>query len=739
MVQALVGMGRKLALIATLGGVFVLGSLAQQDPPSRIARLNYISGNVSMEPAGTDDWAPAEVNHPFTIGDYLYTDAGARSELHLDTAAIRMGPQTSFGFLNLNDQTVQIKLTEGDMYFRLHQFGPDQVFEVDTPNAAVQLLRDGVYRFRVDPNGAMSFLVVREGQAEVTGGGQAFTINPGNSVMISGTDQPTFDVENAPAPDDFDHWCIERDTREARAASRHYLPPTVIGYEDLDQNGAWQQEAEYGPVWYPSQVAVDWAPYHYGHWAWVEPWGWTWVDAAPWGFAPFHYGRWAYIHNRWGWCPGPIAIVGHHGPVIRPYYAPALVAWFGGAHWGVSIAAGPSLGWVPLGFGEVFTPSYACSRHYFRDVNVYNTRVIKTVDITNVYNTVYVNKTVYIRQFVNVHAPNAVYAMHSSAFASGQPVHRAGFALRDADLQQAQRGAVVSPGVAPVRQALFAQGGRPAVRPVPQVVNRQVVAMSTPAAAPASFTARQQYLQAHANEIHNFAAMHQAVATSIPSAEAIRPALPVQPVRAQPGQHFGHPAGFGERSSMPPQQPVVSAQPQHQPPAQPTVTQPLPPQPTHGVPPNVQSVSKPEANRNERFGERPFPQPNQNRPYMERPQPQPQLQQNRPVEQHVPPPAVQPQHEHPVEHAAPQPQPQHERPVEHMTPQPQHEHPRIEHSEPHVENRPAPEAQHNPPPAPHVQPSSPPPASHGEQHHDSPPEHNNSGDRNNGHSERKPQ
>ena len=31
-------------------------------------------------------------------------------------------------------------------------------------------------------------------------------------------------------------------------------------------------------------------------WVWLRPWGWTWVDDAPWGFAPFHYGRWLW----WG-------------------------------------------------------------------------------------------------------------------------------------------------------------------------------------------------------------------------------------------------------------------------------------------------------------------------------------------------------------------------------------------------------------------------------------------------------
>src|SRR5581483_6773500 len=94
-------------------------AFAQEDPPSRVARLNYVNGNVSMEPAGVDDWTPEDVNRPFTIGDYLYADQNSQAELHLDVGVIRIGPQTSFGFLNLDDRTVQLKLTEGDMYIRV--------------------------------------------------------------------------------------------------------------------------------------------------------------------------------------------------------------------------------------------------------------------------------------------------------------------------------------------------------------------------------------------------------------------------------------------------------------------------------------------------------------------------------------------------------------------------------------------------------------------------------------------
>ncbi len=701
-----------------LSALFALGGFAQsplsQDPPSRVARLNYMGGNVSMEPAGLDDWAPAVVNHPFTTGDYLYTDQGARAELHLDIAAMRMGPQTSFGFLNLNDQAVQIKLTEGDMYFRVHNFGPNETFEVDTPNAAVTLLRDGEYRFRVDPNGTMTFVVVRQGQAEITGGGQAFTLNPGNSAMLTGTDQLAYDVEVAPAPDDFDNWCVQRDAHEARLASAKYLPPTVIGYEDLDDYGVWQETGDYGPVWYPRQVSAGWAPYHEGHWAWVEPWGWTWVDAAPWGFAPFHYGRWAYIHDRWGWCPGPI-VVGYRGPVVRPYYAPALVAWFGGAHWGVSISAGgPSLGWVPLGFGEVFTPSYACSRAYFTNVNVYNTRVVRTVNITNVYNTVYVNHTVYNREFVNVRAPNAVIAMPQSAFASGRAVHQAGFAVREADFRRMGAGAVVvSPPVAPARQALASTVGRPAPHPAAQIFQRQVVARNTPAPAPASFAVRQQYLQQHAGQPHDFAAMHQVVAARPVAAAAIRQAPAARPIQVRPGQRFGNQADFRGRTSpaepsSPATAPRYTAQPaqnsrfagRNQTPAPPAQQNQAPSQP------QITERTRPQAERPDhtdtRYAARPqnpqAPHPAPPPPAFERTQPRPeQRQESRPA-------------------AAPQPRYE------------ERNQPRVEEHQPRPEtrseSRPAapPPAAHGPPTPPHEEHRNGPPAQH-EEHKDKDKDH----------------
>src|SRR4029077_1919031 len=83
---------------------------------------------------------------------------------------------------------------------------------------------------------------------------------------------------------------------------------------------------------------------------WQDPWGWTWVDYAPWGWAPCHYGRWVFANGFWGWAPGPL--------IHRPVFAPALVGFFGFGVGGVSVSVGigPSVGWVPLGWGEPCFP-----------------------------------------------------------------------------------------------------------------------------------------------------------------------------------------------------------------------------------------------------------------------------------------------------------------------------------------------------------------------------------------------
>ena len=268
-------------------------------------------------------------------------------------------------------------------------------------------------RITVDPNGNTTAVVVRSGQGEVSGGDSAYMIGAGDYDVFSGTGPLTVEAQaQAPDFDDLDMWSSGRDTRWDNSASARYVSDDVVGYEDLDDQGTWTPSADYGAVWYPNSVPDGWAPYQTGYWSYIAPWGYTWVDAQPWGFAPFHYGRWIWGGRSWGWIPSPPRP--NRGVYIRPIYAPALVAWVG---------AGAAVAWVALGPHEVYVPSYPVSPRYVRDINTSNTRVSTTV-INNVYNSTLVNNRTVNATYVNRTAPAAVTATTTAAFSGGQPVGR---------------------------------------------------------------------------------------------------------------------------------------------------------------------------------------------------------------------------------------------------------------------------------------------------------------------------
>jgi hypothetical protein len=307
----------------------------QDDPPGRVARLGYMQGSISLQPAGEDDWVGAVPNRPMTTGDKLWADQGSRAEVQLGTAVIRLAPNTGFSFLNLDDNTVQLQLSSGAISVTVRQLNDGDDFEVDTPNLAFTVSRPGHYRVEASEDGSNTSISIREGDGEATGNGQTYTLHSGQRGTFSGTDSLNADVEQIGAPDDFDSWTDSRDHRYDSSRSAQYLSHDVVGYEDLDDYGDWRDDSNYGHVWFPNQVAVGWAPYHEGHWDWISPWGWTWVDDSSWGYAPFHYGRWVSVGGRWGWVAGPAA--------VRPVYAPALVVFIGGGPGGF----GGNVGWFP--------------------------------------------------------------------------------------------------------------------------------------------------------------------------------------------------------------------------------------------------------------------------------------------------------------------------------------------------------------------------------------------------------
>jgi hypothetical protein len=102
-------------------------------------------------------------------------------------------------------------------------------------------------------------------------------------------------------------------------------------YSNLHPYGEWVN-CSYGYCWHPVNVAVNWAPYTDGYWAYTDG-GWTWVSYEDYGGIVYHYGRWANIIGEgWVWVPGV-------------QWAPAWVSWRSSPDY---------VGWAPLPPEAVF-------------------------------------------------------------------------------------------------------------------------------------------------------------------------------------------------------------------------------------------------------------------------------------------------------------------------------------------------------------------------------------------------
>jgi len=286
------------------------------DPPSRVGRVSAVEGSVALRPAG-GEWTESAVNNPVAQGTSARTPSNGRAVLRIGGETIALAVASEIDVARLDAEATQIVLRQGRIAVRIAPEEAARTVEIDVPRGAIWLSSPGDY----------------------------------DIAAVEGATPEPAAADLLPASD-------------AAPTTLRHLSAEVTGYEALDNNGIWTTVAGYGAVWFPTTAPDDWAPYRYGRWRWIAPWGWSWIDDMAWGFAPSHYGRWTrFAENdavdpgspgapRWGWVPGELG--------SDPAYAPALVAFLGTAGVGLSYAdaVGAAVGWFPLAPGELYWPSY---------------------------------------------------------------------------------------------------------------------------------------------------------------------------------------------------------------------------------------------------------------------------------------------------------------------------------------------------------------------------------------------
>jgi hypothetical protein len=467
--RALHAVAVAVALALALGNAGIVRAQAPaQDPADESTaddrtppRLSFVDGQVSFWRPGAPEWVAAQVNTAIAPGDELSTGSPGNFEVQVGPRAyLRAWAGTVVGLVNHEPDFLQLKVTSGYASLDLRSLDPGRTVELDTPSAAFTIEHPGYYRVSVNGD-RTSFISRRGGRATVTpANGQAAAIAASEEVVIEGGETPRVLSYAAPPLDEWDRWNYARTDYLADAVSARYVSPGVYGVSDLDRHGRWRVVSEYGPVWVPTAVPANWVPYSTGSWTWDPYFGWTWVDTAPWGWAPYHYGRWVYVDRYWAWAPGPV--------IVRPAYAPALVAFFGGPP-GVSVR----VGWVALGWGEPVIPWWGRPRFVgvpwwggWGGPRVVNNVVINRTTVVNVQN---------ITVYRNVNVRNAVVAVDHQRFGRGS-VTSARVAHVDTRALQPVRGRL---DVQPVAASLAPTTVR-GVRPPDERLARPVVATRAP-------------------------------------------------------------------------------------------------------------------------------------------------------------------------------------------------------------------------------------------------------------------
>ncbi len=347
---------RRLALAAVVAVACLAGASAraQGDPPARVGRVAETAGEVrTINPEGA--WDTLLRNQPLSTGDRVSTDKTGRATLEFGSTIVRVGPDSDLVVTQLDDQKIRLHFDHGLLAVRVRSDDiPGELF-IETDEGAWVPHHQGEYRFDRVARGVLGAQAWSGDMLlEAPDSSLPLAAPQRAEVWRAGAQQATHYRSVPAVKDAFGDAVLAADQADDKLAAVNAamkIPPEMTGAADLARFGTWGLVAgQY--MWTPAKLPAGWAPYQQGAWSWNSPWGWTWIDDQPWGFAPFHYGRWLSVKGHWAWTPGQWG-------AARPVYAPALVGWFGGP--ALTVDGAPAVGWVALAPDEPVFPGYAVS------------------------------------------------------------------------------------------------------------------------------------------------------------------------------------------------------------------------------------------------------------------------------------------------------------------------------------------------------------------------------------------
>lgn len=294
--------------------VFILLFLSAITPVSaqaladRIGRVAAVNGAAQLWDSQDRQWTPLFANRVVTAGDRIRSDGQTRVELSIGSLELFLGPQSDLDVLRLDAQATQVRLNQGHLVARVRTAEWARELQLITAEFNAQPASPGLYRLDRDTvSGGRSAAASLRGLLLLGAVDARLQVAAGQRIEVMGAEAGGGLRSTTLLQDGFAAWVAARDQAPEPNPFAAVAPlGEITGLETLERHGRWESHPDVGWVWYPMTVRPGWEPFRDGRWVWVRPWGWTWVDDAPWGFAPSHYGRWLQWNNRWVWSPGSV-------------------------------------------------------------------------------------------------------------------------------------------------------------------------------------------------------------------------------------------------------------------------------------------------------------------------------------------------------------------------------------------------------------------------------------------------
>jgi hypothetical protein len=252
-----------------------------------INRQNDIKDNPQEQ--SSTDWAKASVNTPVSVGSRVYVKDKSHAAIAFSGRNYaRLNPRTSMDVLSLSQRRTQLALRDGSGIFDVGALAPGELFEVATPNGAVDFQQPGLYQVGLDDRGS-TLVSVLSGIAQVVGLAGSGQIGRGQLLTFGGSDgreaylsqldsrvsgNLVDDYYSYRYPNTYDGRYADYQRYQAdpyyydpyrRSASYQYIQndADVAGLYDLDDYGDWEDVPGHGHSWRP-RVGTNWAPYRDG-------------------------------------------------------------------------------------------------------------------------------------------------------------------------------------------------------------------------------------------------------------------------------------------------------------------------------------------------------------------------------------------------------------------------------------------------------------------------------------------